>query len=293
VLPLEIGDDANPTIVLRMLPELAYCYNTKKRSPYKIAFETIKLNEADQWETKVLVKPTPDSPLEEVKGGHISHKMSFGAAVDLDKEVYYRAKFKGFEKFAKYVEMQEKEIVSGVGRREYSSSNLAKCISPSISPIMALHKKRSQSSERASEYLKSQFLLSTNLVGTRKVSDFEIQTILEKYGRKSIDAAAKPENLEYIPLEKRLEGMEDPFSESWEDTVTRCRQKSPYGQFESYDIKSYIIKGNDDVRQELMAIQFMKRLHEIYMKAGIQVYLRPYDILITSHNSGIIGTKTM
>ena len=102
------------------------------------------------------------------------------------------------------------------------------------------------------------------------------------------EPVAKDED-NYIPLEKRLEGMADPFQESWEDIIENHKQKSMYNSISSYDIRAYIVKGNDDLRQELMAIQFMKQLNKIYNDAGIKIYLRPYEIIITSYNSGIIG----
>ena len=43
-----------------------------------------------------------------------------------------------------------------------------------------------------------------------------------------------------------------------------------------------IVKANDDCRQEVLAIQLMKRLQTIWKKAGLALYLRPYEILITS-----------
>ena len=68
MLPLEVGDDANPTLILRFVPELGHCYDTKKRSPYKVAFETIRLFEADQWDDKIIVHQARETELEELKG---------------------------------------------------------------------------------------------------------------------------------------------------------------------------------------------------------------------------------
>jgi phosphatidylinositol 4-kinase len=49
-----------------------------------------------------------------------------------------------------------------------------------------------------------------------------------------------------------------------------------------------IVKANDDCRQEVIALQLMKRLQIIFKKAGLSIFLRPYEIFITSHNSAII-----
>lgn len=45
VMPFEEGDDENPTMIMRILPELAQPFNTKKRAPIKVVFETVKLSE--------------------------------------------------------------------------------------------------------------------------------------------------------------------------------------------------------------------------------------------------------
>lgn len=51
-----------------------------------------------------------------------------------------------------------------------------------------------------------------------------------------------------------------------------------------------IVKANDDLRQENLAMQLMKRLQSIFDSAGLKssIYLRPYEIFITSSNSGMI-----
>ena len=45
ILPFEIGDDQDPSVIMNILPDLAVAFDTKKRSPFKIVFETVKLSE--------------------------------------------------------------------------------------------------------------------------------------------------------------------------------------------------------------------------------------------------------
>lgn len=45
VMPFEEGDDVDPTVIMRILPELSQPFNTKKRAPIKVVFETVKLSE--------------------------------------------------------------------------------------------------------------------------------------------------------------------------------------------------------------------------------------------------------
>ena len=53
-------------------------------------------------------------------------------------------------------------------------------------------------------------------------------------------------------------------------------------------MKPVIVKANDDCRQEVLAIQLMVRLKKIWRSKGLNLYLRPYNILITSANSAMI-----
>ena len=58
--------------------------------------------------------------------------------------------------------------------------------------------------------------------------------------------------------------------------------------YKSYRLKTFIVKSNDDLRQEVIAMQLMKRMKEIFEAANLSIYLRPYEIFITSSSSGII-----
>ena len=48
------------------------------------------------------------------------------------------------------------------------------------------------------------------------------------------------------------------------------------------------MKANDDLRQEVLAMQLMKRMKRIFEEANLSIYLRPYEIFVTSSNSGMI-----
>jgi Phosphatidylinositol 3- and 4-kinase/Phosphoinositide 3-kinase family, accessory domain (PIK domain) len=81
---------------------------------------------------------------------------------------------------------------------------------------------------------------------------------------------------------------ENPWGESWEATKARLQKYSPFGSFKTWNAKAVIVKGHDDLRQELLAMQIIKKSKELLDQEKISVYLRPYDILIVSNNSGII-----
>jgi hypothetical protein len=45
VLPFENGDDEDPSIIMNIVADLALAFDTKKRAPFKVVFETVKLSE--------------------------------------------------------------------------------------------------------------------------------------------------------------------------------------------------------------------------------------------------------
>lgn len=85
---------------------------------------------------------------------------------------------------------------------------------------------------------------------------------------------------------------EDPsaaaLKEPWEDKVTRIRESSPYGHLAGWKLLAVIVKCGDDLRQELMAYQFLVTLQSIWEQEKIPLWIRPYKILVTSSESGLI-----
>jgi hypothetical protein len=45
ILPFVNGDDSDPSIIINIIADLCIAFDTKKRSPLKIVFETVKLSE--------------------------------------------------------------------------------------------------------------------------------------------------------------------------------------------------------------------------------------------------------
>jgi phosphatidylinositol 4-kinase len=82
--------------------------------------------------------------------------------------------------------------------------------------------------------------------------------------------------------------MINPFGNKWGELCAKIRRSSRFRHFDTYSIKSFIIKANDDLRQELMTMQLIKRIADIFQAAEIPLKLRPYEILITSPSSGLI-----
>lgn len=48
-----------------------------------------------------------------------------------------------------------------------------------------------------------------------------------------------------------------------------------------------MIKGGDDLRQEILAMQLIKTFKKLFN--GLNIQLQPYEIMVTSYDSGLIG----
>ena len=85
---------------------------------------------------------------------------------------------------------------------------------------------------------------------------------------------------------------EDPsaasLKEPWEQKVSRIRESSPYGHLPGWRLLAAIVKCGDDLRQELMAYQFLATLQSIWEQEHHPLWIRPYKILVTSAEAGLI-----
>ena len=86
------------------------------------------------------------------------------------------------------------------------------------------------------------------------------------------------------PDDPSLNALKEPFNEK----IQRIRETSPYGHYEKWRLLPVIIKSGDDLRQELIAYQFLDKLKHIWNIERVPVFVKPYNILVLSHDSGLI-----
>ena len=78
------------------------------------------------------------------------------------------------------------------------------------------------------------------------------------------------------------------FRESWVAKQERVRQKSALGDHPGWKLLAILIKGNDDLRQEQLAAQLIKRIATILASERVNVWLCPYEIIATTNRGGVI-----
>lgn len=112
------------------------------------------------------------------------------------------------------------------------------------------------------------------------------QDIAEQSKQQQNNANTKNEE---APEEKKGFG---PWDMLWEYKTEAIRESSPYSNFRSYQIRNIIIKGGDDLRQEIICMQVIKKLQDIWAKEQTSLFVRPYEIIVTGPDSGVLEFVT-
>lgn len=74
--------------------------------------------------------------------------------------------------------------------------------------------------------------------------------------------------------------------------VLQVKQASADGSREGWDLVSMIVKSNDDLRQEVCTVQLIELCRDIFLDAGLELWLEPYGIISTTSSTGLIETLT-
>lgn len=79
------------------------------------------------------------------------------------------------------------------------------------------------------------------------------------------------------------------WGEPWQDRMDRIRLVSPFAAlYRSWALDAFIVKGGDDIRQELLACQVIRQFASIFKDARLPLWLRPMEVLVVSSNSGFV-----
>ncbi|KAG6459796.1 phosphatidylinositol 4-kinase beta [Manduca sexta] len=97
-------------------------------------------------------------------------------------------------------------------------------------------------------------------------------------------AAPPPNAFRHDPADPSATALK----ESWESKLARMRSVSPYGALAGWRLLGCIVKVGDDLRQEMLAAQLLRRLQAVWGVERVPLRLRPYDILCLDRECGLI-----
>ena len=78
------------------------------------------------------------------------------------------------------------------------------------------------------------------------------------------------------------------FGESTLDQQSRLRALSPFRGFSTWHLTRVIVKAGEDLRQEQLAMQLITQFYDIFQEAKLNLWLRPYEIIATGKECGLI-----
>ena len=126
---------------------------------------------------------------------------------------------------------------------------------------------------------------STFEEGKNKLKKNKISQLAKLSKNRSLSLGYSFPNYSMINLENKFG---NPFGAKWLEISQKIKSTSPFRNFPSHEIKSFIAKSDDDLRQESLAMQLIKMMSDIFRKANINLQLTTYEIIITSRTSGLI-----
>lgn len=90
---------------------------------------------------------------------------------------------------------------------------------------------------------------------------------------------------------QRHTAVESAFGESFEEKKARLRDSSRHLDVcgsAKWDCVAFIVKSNDDLRQEVLCQQLIRQIQDIFDSADLPLRLLPYSIIATSASTGMI-----
>ncbi|KAM3967380.1 phosphatidylinositol 4-kinase beta fwd isoform 2-T2 [Aphomia sociella] len=97
-------------------------------------------------------------------------------------------------------------------------------------------------------------------------------------------AAPPPNAFKHDPADPSATALK----ESWESKLARMRSSSPYGSLAGWRLLGCIVKVGDDLRQEMLAAQLLRRLQSVWAQERVPLKLHPYEILCLDKECGLI-----
>ncbi len=78
------------------------------------------------------------------------------------------------------------------------------------------------------------------------------------------------------------------YGERWAEKKARLAASSPFGSWPEWNLIGFIVKSNDDLRQEAFVMQLIVLCEEAFRTAGLDLWVHPYRIVATGLSTGII-----
>ena len=253
-------EDIDSHFIVRLIPEECFCFSTKARVPTKICAECIT------------VKDLQNSDLLNIKKNNRNNKNK----LSLFGEINNGRNFKR-PSLKRKTQSTSKINLNFLSGRGFNSNEIKlDSFFKGRDTIISIKEEEEEDiqKEQQKERLKK-FLAET--------SELE-----NKQNKNNIIKESNTILTDFEILPDISEELKNVFGKPMDVLEKEIKETSPYKNFKSYKLVNFIAKADDDLRQELLAMQLIKFFDKIFKKENIQLKLHPYEILITSSSSGLL-----
>ena len=251
-------NDNDNNLIVRIIPEYSFCFSTKERVPTKICVECVKVNECKKWEK--LYKNNNNKENED-------DSSSISVNNNNNNNIFYN-----------------KDSISNISSNNiiFNNNNNRE------SKISSLK----NDSIRISNFDKEHF----EIIKERESKLHEFYNNLDKKNNNNNNNIQNNNNntfnnfiiIDSNENEKKILELKQIFGKTQSELTNELKENSPFKLFKTYQIKNFIAKANDDLRQEHLAMQLIKTFESIFKKKNLPLKLHSYEILITSNSSGLL-----
>jgi len=278
------AEDIDSSLIVRIIPEQCFCFSTKARVPTKICAECIQVKELKNSE---YLKSIPKKKIKIIKSSKNNNLLKSFTIMDNDNNSNTN-KFIG-------PGLQRKKT-----QRLRQCSVLSRNINQNNNNNIEFNRlsNRSQVSEEEEKGEKlRQFLYNINRnineeeENKTNIKDEIKQEEIKKSEIKKINTIKEEPNEfmeDFEVLPEITEDLKNVFGKPMNIIKKEIQQNSPFKKFKTYKLINFIAKANDDLRQELLAMQLIKFFDKIFKEEKLPLHLHPYEILITSSSSGLL-----
>ena len=280
------AEDIDSSLIVRIIPEQCFCFSTKARVPTKICAECIQVKELKNSE---YLNSSPKKKIKIIKSSKNNNLLKSFTIMDNDNN-----------------SNANKFIGTGLQRKKTQRIRQCSVLSRNINQNNNNNNNiefnrlsnRSQASEEEEKGEKlRQFLYNIN----RNINEEEEnktnikneikQEEIKKSEIKKINTIKEEPNEfleDFEVLPEITEDLKNVFGKPMNIIKKEIQQNSPFKKFKTYKLINFIAKANDDLRQELLAMQLIKFFDKIFKEEKLPLHLHPYEILITSSSSGLL-----
>ncbi|GMT31444.1 hypothetical protein PFISCL1PPCAC_22741, partial [Pristionchus fissidentatus] len=266
---------SNPHIVLRIPPEGGCVLNSKDKAPYCIYVEVLQCEDPSSVKVPPRLSET-EAELHERLGALTRGSPYRMGGAGADEDCLTPSRGEGGAAAAAAATASPMQPGGGVTEIRVVDCTEAAC--SSATAAAAANENNWVAAEDSLSMSEQRSMDSWASHDERTISPADIRRRLKEWVKKP------RRQMRHTPDDPSAHAMSEP----WEDKRERLRLASPYGRLPGWQLLPVIVKTGDDLRQELLAYQLLRALDSVWQEEGIPLVLRPYKILVLSHDSGMI-----